>query len=71
MWLIRIVARLLLPMLFRKVVDNAQKQMNNQYQRQQQRRPTGKLTVDYVPPKPKEARAADKAGDFVDFEEIK
>ena len=34
-------------------------------------RPVGKISVDYVPPKDKEARAADKAGEFIDYEEVK
>ena len=72
MWLIRMIARLLLPMLFRKVVSKVQDQVNNQHNYQEApRRPEGKLSVDYVPPKDKEARAADKAGDFIDFEELK
>lgn len=72
MWLIRMLARLLLPMLFKKMVSKVQEQVNNQYRYQEPpRRPSGKLNVDYVPPKDKEARAADKAGDFIDFEELK
>lgn len=72
MWLIKMLARLLLPVLFKKMVSKAQQQMNNQYSRpQQQSRPSGKISVDYVPPKDREARAADKAGDFIDFEEVK
>nr|WP_255898460.1 hypothetical protein [Pedobacter mongoliensis] len=54
------------------MVSKVQEQVNNQYRQQESpRRPTGKLSVDYVPPKDKEARAADKAGDFIDFEELK
>ncbi|MBC8051488.1 MAG: DUF4834 family protein [Sphingobacteriaceae bacterium] len=71
-WLIRMIARLLLPVLFRKMVSKVQDQVNNQYRQQEApRRPAGKISVDYVPPKDKEARAADKAGDFIDFEELK
>lgn len=72
LWLIRMIARLLLPLLFKKMVSKVQEQVNNQYRQQETpRRPTGKISVDYVPPKDKEARAADKAGDFIDFEELK
>jgi len=77
LYLIKMLARILLPLLFQKVINKAQEQVNKQYGGQQQysnfqqSRPTGKLKVDYVPPKEKEARAADKAGDFIDFEEIK
>ena len=64
-----------------------QHQATQQYQQQYQKHYTNRqeyqggsgrkskspeaLKVDFVPPKDKEARAADKAGDFVDFEEIK
>lgn len=74
LYFIKMIARLVLPLLFQKVVKKAQEQVNNQYQSQQhkqQRRPTGSLKVDYIPPKEKEARAADRAGDFIDFEEVK
>lgn len=66
----RVLLPLLLPALFRKMASKVQN--HAQYQQQEPpRRPTGKLSVDYVPPKDKEARAADKAGDFIDYEEIK
>ena len=72
LWLIKMLARLLLPLLFKKMVSKVQDQVNNQYRQQAApRRPVGKVSVDYVPPKDKEARAADKAGDFIDFEELK
>lgn len=74
MWLMKQIVKLLLPMLFQKVVSKAQENAQSQYQRQQnyqQQKPIGKISVDFVPPKEKEARAADKAGDFIDFEEIK
>jgi len=47
-----------------------QQQANTQYNHQS-KRPEGSVQVDYIPPKDKEARAADKAGEFVDYEEIK
>ena len=74
MWLIKQIVKLLLPMIFQKVVNKAQQQAGYQSQRpqnHQQQKPVGRISVDYVPPKDKEARAADKAGDFIDFEELK
>ena len=71
MWLIRMLARLLLPLFFKKMVSKAQQHVNNQYREQAPPRPTGKISVDYIPPKDKEARAADKAGDFIDYEDLK
>ena len=71
MWLLRMIARLLLPALFKKIITQAQQNVNTQQHQQAPRRPVGKISVDYVPPKDKEARAADKAGDFIDYEELK
>lgn len=70
------LVRLLLPILFQKLVNKAQQQVNTQYRQQsrpnsQHHHDKGKISIDYIPPKDKEARAADKAGDFIDFEEIK
>ncbi len=65
------IARLLLPALFKKIINQAQQNVNTQQSQQAPRRPVGKISVDFVPPKDKEARAADKAGDFIDYEEVK
>lgn len=66
------IARAVLPLLFKKMVSKAQEHVNSQFRQQEQpRRPTGKISVDYVPPKDKEARAADKAGEFIEYEEVK
>lgn len=71
-WIIRFVLRILIPLLFQNLVNKAQQQ-THQYRQPnyQQRKPEGVIKVEYVPPKPKEARAADKAGEFIDYEEIK
>lgn len=34
------------------------------------RKPEGKINIDYVPPQTKPSSGAQKAGEFVDFEEI-
>lgn len=39
-------------------------------QQQQQRKPDGKISIDYMPPQPKTGNT-DKLGDFVDYEEMK
>ncbi|WP_069659617.1 DUF4834 family protein [Arcticibacter eurypsychrophilus] len=78
MWLIRMIAKLLLPFLFKKMVKKAQDKFNSSTGQQpfgqQQAHPprtNGKISIDFIPPKDKEARAADKAGDFIDFEDLK
>lgn len=69
LWLIRMILRLALPYIFQNLVKKAQQQAN-QYQRPTyDRRADGRVKVDYVPPK--EKNGADRAGDFVEYEEIK
>ncbi len=68
LWLIKMLARIFLPMLFQSMVNKAQNQSNQKYQ--QQSHPDGRLRVDYVPPKGKNEKG-NKAGDFIDYEEIK
>lgn len=78
LWLVRIVFRLVFPWAMRKM---AQKVMGNAQQRQYQhqnapyrnsgtRQPDGKIRIDYVPPQ-NQSKGAKKAGEFVEFEEIK
>jgi hypothetical protein len=69
LWLLKLVVRILLPVLFQKMVNNVQNQSNQRYQ-QQQPRPDGKIKIDYIPPRPKDEKAT-KAGDFVEYEEVK
>lgn len=67
--LIRMIIRMLLPFLFQQVVNKAQ-QHSNPSNRQYDRKPEGSIHVDYIPPQ-KESTPIDKAGDFIDYEEIK
>jgi hypothetical protein len=68
LWLLKLVVRILLPVLFQKMVNNVQNQSNQRYQQQQ--RPDGKIKIDYIPPRPKDEKV-NKAGDFVEYEEVK
>lgn len=70
LWLLKLVVRLLLPLLFQKMVRNVQNQSNQRYQQQQPQRPDGKIKIDYIPPRPKDENL-NKAGDFVEYEELK
>jgi hypothetical protein len=67
LWLIRMLARIFLPMLFQSMVHKAQNQANQRYQ--DQTRPEGRIRVDYIPPKEKNQKN-NKAGDFIEYEEI-
>lgn len=68
LWLIKMIVRLLLPILFQNIITKAQNQANQRYQ-QQNPTPDGRIRVDYMPPKSKSK--VDDEGDFVDYEEIK
>jgi hypothetical protein len=76
LYIIRILARIFLPFLFKKAMNKMQEKMQQQggfrYQRQQsyERKQEGSIKVDYVPPQKKEPKL-DNAGDFIEYEEIK
>lgn len=65
-WVIRMLIRLVLPMLFGRVANK----MNQQPDQQRNRKPEGSISIEYMPPKTKHGNA-DKLGDFVDYEEVK
>jgi flagellar basal body-associated protein FliL len=69
LWLLKMVARLLLPMFFHKMMAKAQSQANQRYQQRHNHTPDGRIRVDYMPPK--EKTRGDDAGDFVDYEDVK
>ena len=69
LWLLKVVVRLLLPFLFQQVVNKSRQQAGSS--QQNYRRPEGSIHVDYIPPHAKEPTPSDKAGDFIDYEEIK
>jgi hypothetical protein len=72
LYIIRTLARHLLPFLFASVVNKAQQQ----YQQQQQPnynngpKPDGKIRIDHVP-QAKRGSVPDSEGEFVDYEEVK
>nr|WP_294898613.1 DUF4834 family protein [uncultured Pedobacter sp.] len=76
-YLIKALARIFLPFLFKTVVNNMQEKMNNQQEAYQKyngtsQKPEGTISVDYVPPtKPHTQVKLDSAGEFVDYEEVK
>ena len=71
LWLIRMLIKLILPMLFNNLASKMQSQATGQQQQQQRRsKPEGSISIDYMPPKPDQSKT-DKLGDFVDYEEVK
>lgn len=77
LYLVRALARIFLPFLFKKVVSNMNQKMNDQQNNygqnnnQQSARSEGTISVDFVPPPPKKKPKLDNAGDFIDYEEVK
>lgn len=71
LWLIRILLRLVFPIVLKNLFGKMQQQAEQGTQsRQAPRKPEGSISIDYVPPQPKKGNA-DKLGDFVDYEELK
>lgn len=77
LWLVRMVARVVFPWVFRKLAnkmtEEARKQNSRATESQRTSTPAddGEIRIDYVPPQSKKQKGVGKAGDFVDFEEIK
>jgi hypothetical protein len=80
-YILRIVFRLVMPMVFQKVMNQAQQQQSRQQYRSTENQRTNytqtntsqtEIKVDYVPPRDKsKGSVPDSEGDFVDFEEVK
>lgn len=68
-WIIRVLIRMIFPVMLKSVFGNMQNQANHS-QQQRSTRPEGSISIDYMPKKEKKGNA-DKLGDFVDYEEIK
>ena len=66
------LVRIVMPMLFQKVMNNAQQhyQQNQQPQNNTRNTQAGKIKVDYIPQQ-KKGSVPDSEGDFIDYEEIK
>jgi hypothetical protein len=70
LYIIKAIARFLLPMLFQSVVNKAQQQQNHQQNYRTETKADPKVKVDYIPEGQKN-KVPDSEGEFVDFEEIK
>lgn len=73
LWIIRVLFRLVFPVVLKSVFGNMQQQQQQQARQSgqdQTRKPEGSLSIDYVPPQQKHGNA-DKLGDFVEYEEVK
>ena len=71
LYIIRLIARIVIPRLFQSLMNKAQQQLQNHQQNYNRNTNTaGKIKVDYIPQTPK-SKIPDSEGDFVDYEEIK
>ena len=70
LWIIRVIVRLLFPVMLKNMFGTMQQQAANAGQHQHSAKPEGSISIDYMPKKEKKGNA-DKLGDFVDYEEIK
>jgi len=71
LYVIRLIARIVLPRIFQNLMNKAQQQQQNHQQNYTRNtNTTGKIKVDYIPQTPK-SKIPDSEGDFVDYEEIK
>lgn len=75
LWVIRILLRLVFPMViksvFGKMQQQAQQAQQGRPEQQSPGKPEGSISIDYVPPSQPRKGNADKLGDFVDYEELK
>lgn len=67
-WVLRILARIMLPLLLKRFVLKMQKRAQ-EAQGARPKAPEGSIHVDYVPPKTKSPKK-ESAGEFVEFEEV-
>ncbi|SFG61539.1 DUF4834 family protein [Pedobacter insulae] len=70
LWVIRLLIRLIFPVMLKNMFGNVQQQAANANQQQRPPKPEGSISIDYMPKKEKKGNA-DKLGDFVDYEEVK
>lgn len=72
LYIIKVLARILMPMFFQSVVNKAQQQQQNYQQNQQQNSNAqpGKVKVQYIP-ETKKGTIPDSEGEFVNYEEVK
>ncbi|RYE32172.1 MAG: DUF4834 domain-containing protein [Sphingobacteriaceae bacterium] len=71
-YILRMLGRLLLPALFRGVMNKAQAQSTSTQNNPSQRRPKeGTVKVDYIPPNVYKSAVPPTEGEFVKYEEVK
>ena len=69
-YIVRALLRIVLPMVFQRVVNKAQQQQGQQQNYRGQSKTEAGVKVDYIP-KGKKGTVPDSEGEFVDYEEVK
>jgi flagellar biosynthesis/type III secretory pathway M-ring protein FliF/YscJ len=71
-YIIKIIARIFFPILFKKMVNNAQQRMKDQQQRHQQNQHTSETKVGetIIDKKPKQSGTDKNVGEYIDYEEV-
>jgi hypothetical protein len=69
LYIIRLIARVVIPMLFQNLMNKAQQNQQNHQQNYTSANP-GKIKIDHIPEHQK-GKIPDSEGDFIDYEEIK
>lgn len=67
LWILRLLIRLVMPLIFSNLAKKMQKQASGY--NAPQKKPEGTISVDYMPPS--NQGKTDKLGDFVEYEEVK
>jgi hypothetical protein len=71
LYFLRMLFRLVLPMLLQGLVNKVQNQNTGNQQFRESKRTDSKVKVDYIPNGSKKSAIPDSEGDFIDYEEIK
>jgi hypothetical protein len=71
LYAVRALLRYLIPLFFQSLVNKAQQQGQQSYNRPNQQKPTGKINIDFIPQEATKSKVPDTEGDFVEYEEIK
>ncbi|TAF45255.1 MAG: DUF4834 domain-containing protein [Sphingobacteriales bacterium] len=69
LYVIKALAKILMPFLFKKVASKMQNNMDAQ--NQAKHKPEGTISVDYIPPNAKKQPKVKDNNDFIAYEEVK
>jgi hypothetical protein len=71
LYIIKMLGKIFLPFLFKSAVNKMNDNVNGQGNRTTNQKPTGTISVDYIPPSDKKQHRAKGDDDFIEYEEVK